>query len=60
MKRLFGGIDLTWKKLIIFAVLAGLYTGVMAILPITKNTSFRDITVTFECWIFFGIRRQLS
>ncbi len=54
MKKLFGGIDLTWKKLIFFAVLAGLYTGAMAILPVTKNTSFRDITVTFECWIFFG------
>ena len=55
IKKLFGGIDLTWKKLIIFAILAGVYTAVMAILPITKNTSFADITITFEVWILFGI-----
>ncbi|MBQ1891566.1 MAG: hypothetical protein II164_04395 [Firmicutes bacterium] len=55
MKKLFGGIDLTWKKLIIFAVIAGIYTGVMAALPITKDTSFADISITFEWWVLFGI-----
>ncbi len=39
MKKLFGGINLTWKKLIVFAVIAGIYTAVMALIPITKNTS---------------------
>jgi len=55
LKKLFGEIDLTWTKLIIFAVLAGVYTAVMAILPITKHTSFADITIYFEAWILFGI-----
>lgn len=55
IKKLFGGINLTWPKLIIFAVIAGVFTAVMAILPATDNTSFRDITVTFEVWILFGI-----
>lgn len=55
MKKLFGGIDLNWKKLIIFAVIAGIYTGIMAMLPIVKDTSFADITITFEVWILFGI-----
>ncbi len=55
MKKLFGGIDLNWKKIIIFAILAGIYTGVMAMIPITNNTSFRDIAISFEVWIFFGI-----
>ncbi len=55
MRKLFGGIDLTWKKLIIFAVTAGIYTGVMAALPITKDTSFADISITFEWWVLFGI-----
>ena len=27
----------------------------MAILPITKETSFADITISFEVWILFGI-----
>ena len=55
MKKLFGGINLTWSKLIIFAIIVGVYTAIMAILPITKETSFRDITATFEVWILFGI-----
>ena len=55
MKKLFGGINLTWKKLIIFSIAAGVYTALMAILPITKDTSFRDIAVYFEWWILFGI-----
>ena len=55
IKKLFGGIDLTWKKLIIFAIVAGVYTAIMAILPITKDTSFEDITIYFEVWILFGI-----
>ena len=55
MKKLFGGINLTWKKLIIFAIIAGAYTALMALLPFTKDTSFRDITALFEWWIFFGI-----
>lgn len=55
MKKLFGGIDLTWPKLICFAVIAGLYTGLMAYLPMAKGTSFADISITFEWWILFGI-----
>lgn len=54
MKKLFGGINLTWKKLIIFALATGTYTAIMAILPITKETSFRDIAIQFEWWILFG------
>ena len=55
LKKLFGGIDLTWKKLIIFAVLAGVYTAIMAIIPALKYTSFSSIVATFEVWILFGI-----
>lgn len=55
MKKLFGGIKLTWPKVIISAVLIGIYTAVMAIIPQLHYTSFNSITVTFEVWIFFGI-----
>ena len=55
MKKLFGQIDMTWKKLIIFAVIAGIYTGIMAALPIARDTSFADISITFEWWVLFGI-----
>lgn len=55
MKKFLGRINLSWKKLIIFAIFAGLYTGVMAMIPIAKDTSFADITISFEVWILFGI-----
>ena len=53
--KLFGGIDLTWPKLTVFAVIAGVYTGVMALIPALYYTSFNAITVSFEAWILFGI-----
>ena len=37
------------------AVIIGIYTAIMAMLPIAKDTSFSDLTVTFEVWIFLGI-----
>ena len=54
-KMMFGGFNLTWKRLIIFAVIAGVYTAIMALLPITYDTSFRDIAIMFEWWILMGI-----
>ena len=54
MKKLFGELNLTWPKLIIFAIIAGVYTGVMALIPQARDTSFADISITFEWWILFG------
>ena len=54
MKKLFGELDLTWPKLIIFAIIAGVYTGIMALIPQARDTSFADITISFEWWILFG------
>ncbi|MBQ7669877.1 MAG: hypothetical protein IJS45_04050 [Clostridia bacterium] len=55
IKKLFGGIDLTWPKLIIFALAAGVFTAVMALIPALHYTSFHTIAVSFEVWILFGI-----
>ena len=55
MKKLFGGLNITWTRLVIAAVLAGAYTALMAMLPAAKDTSFADISITFEWWILFGI-----
>ena len=55
MEELFGGINMTWKKVILFAIICGVYTGVMTLIPATKDTSFRDISISFEWWILFAI-----
>ena len=48
-------ISMTWKQTIIFAVVTGVLTGILAQIPILYNTSFADITVTFEWWILFAM-----
>ena len=55
INKLFGGIKLTWLKVLIMATVIGIYTGVVMVVPIFKDTSFRDLGATFEVWIFFGI-----
>lgn len=53
MKKIFN-IDLTWKKLIIFSIIIGIYTGLVALIPI-NDISIKDISISFEWWILFGI-----
>ena len=55
IKKLFGGIDLTWPKLFVAAIVAGVFTAVVAIIPALHDTSFHTITVTFEVWISVGV-----
>ncbi len=53
-ERLFGGLKMGWPGVIIFALIAGIYTGAMLIIPATENTSFRDIGITYEFWLIFA------
>ncbi len=39
--KLFGGIKMTWVKVILFAVAAGIYTALMAIF-VPHSNSFHD------------------
>ena len=54
IKKLFGGFEMTWKRLIIFAILAGVYTALMALL-VPDGNSFHDIAVTVEAWVLLAI-----
>ena len=55
MKKLFVGINLSWPKLIVMALLAGVYGAAVCIIPGLKETSFHNSSVTFEIWVLFGI-----
>lgn len=55
LKKLFGGLDLTWPRLILFAVIAGVYTGLINQVPFLHDTSFSDIAIFFDRWVLFGI-----
>lgn len=55
MKKLFGGINLTWKKLIICAVVVGVSVGLLNSIPSLFDTTITDIATYFDFWIFCGI-----
>ena len=48
MKKLFGGLKLNWTALIIWAVIAGVYTGIVAMVPAFRDKSFQDIAISFD------------
>lgn len=54
LERLFGGMTLTWPGLIIFAIIMGIYTALMAML-VPDGNSFHDIAVTPEWWVLPAI-----
>ena len=52
---LYGGIRMSWIKVILFAVVIAAVTAVFMIFPVFENTSFHNMGVTFEAWFFFAI-----
>ena len=60
MKKIFGGIEMTWKRVIIFSVIAGVYTGLINQVPFLYDTSLTDIAVNFERWILFALFIMLN
>ncbi len=55
MKKLFGGLRFSWGRLILFALICGLYTGLTTLMPFAKDSSLQDISISFEWWILFAI-----
>lgn len=55
MKRLFGEVNMTWPKVLIFAVVSALFTAIMLVIDGLKETSLQDIGIAFECWILFAM-----
>ena len=55
LRKLFGGIEMTWPRIIVSAVVIAAYTALMLLLPCTENTSFRDIGGDIPCWILFAM-----
>ncbi len=55
MKKLFYGIDLTWKKVIIGAVIIGVAVGLLNSVPFLFDTTITDIATYFDFWILCGI-----
>ena len=52
---LFGGINMAWPKVIVFAVVTGAYTGIVNLIPALHDTSLSSIAVTWEAWVLFAL-----
>ena len=50
LHKIFGKLNFTWSKTIIFAIVMGVYTAMMAML-VPDGNSFHDIAVTPEWWV---------
>ncbi len=50
LRRIFGELNLTWPTIVIFAIIMGIYTALMAML-VPDGNSFHDIAVTPEWWV---------
>ena len=54
LRKLFGGLKMTWPRLILFAVLSGAVTALIALL-VPEGSSIRLIAVSVEAWIVLAI-----
>ena len=54
IKKLFHEIEMTWPRVIIFAVAAGILGALMAMF-VPDGNSFHEIAVSLEIWILFAV-----
>lgn len=53
--KLFGGLKMSWLRVILFAAATAVVTAVFLLVPVFEGTSFERMGVTFEAWIFFAV-----
>ena len=53
--RLYGKLKMRWASVILFSICAGVYTGIVMLIPALNNTSFQDIGTYYEWWLIFAV-----
>ena len=53
--KIFGGLNMSWPVVIIFAFFTAVLTAVIMIYPVFENTSLHYIGETVEAWILFAV-----
>ncbi len=48
-------LSMTWKSVLLLALVTGAVTGLLAQADFLSRTSFADITVSHEWWVFFAL-----
>ena len=52
--KIFGGLDMSWRNTIVFAIIMGIWTALMAMF-VPDGNSFHDIVATAEWWVIPAI-----
>ena len=55
IRKLFFETEMTWKRVLIFAVATAVLTAAILIIPVTAATSAARIGQTLEAWILFAL-----
>lgn len=55
MKKYFGKIEMTYKKVIILMLITSLLAAIFSEVSIFKDTSFRDFSTNLDVWILFAV-----
>lgn len=55
LHKLFFEIEMTWKRLLIFAVGTAVFTATLNCIPFFEDTSMSAPAQTFEIWVLFAI-----
>lgn len=50
LNKIFGGMEISWTKVIIMAVASAVITFIFLVVPVFENTSFHRIGETLEAW----------
>lgn len=54
-EKVFGGLNMSWPAVILFALATAVITTVFLVVPIFEDTSFRRVGETYEAWVFFAV-----
>ena len=55
LKLFFTQNDMTWRKVLLMAVISGIIVGILAMLPFLDDTSLEDPAVLFDVWFLFAV-----
>jgi len=55
LNRIFGGVNMSWPFVIIYAVAAAVMTALFLIVPALAQTSLQRVGETLEAWFLFAI-----
>ncbi len=55
IKKIYGGLKMSWPAVILFAIVAGIYTGTVMLFSLLEDTSFQDIGIYYEWWVIFAV-----